>query len=291
MSTSTNAPHPAAVRNCFVDYDRVIGVGKRKPGSDLNRSDEMYHRVASLTWLLSLGGYAFSAEPPEEPAQAVVAAVRREATRNAKLPAKERLTGDALTELYIRSAATAARKLPADQAIAGFLVGVGIALDDSEILRSNPVTAALCKRIESDAERKERLAVLGSPSMRGRRDLCQHFVVSCALTQVVGPTLAETAGLLKEQKDSQDGTGFSFIDMLANLSGIHLGKQLKKGNVTLAQLETKFRVTGLLPDIMGLREDMQAADFAKLYGGFGDKRFLAEMERLRKRIRKLPPLE
>ena len=37
--------------------------------------------------------------------------------------------------------------------------------------------------------------------------------------------------------------------------------------------------------------DMQAADFAKLYGGFGDKRFLAEMERLRERIRKLPPLE
>ncbi len=276
----------------MVDYDRV-GTDSKKKLSTM-RSELMSNRLAGMAWLLGLGSSIAlprATEAADEPARAVVAAVRSEAERNAKLPPAKRRAGDALTELYIRAAATAARKLPADQASAGFLVGLGIALDDSEILRQNPLTAALCKRIESDAERKNRLAVLGSPTMRDRRDLCQHFVVSCALTQIVGTAGAEAAGLLKEQQDSQGGSGFSFIDMLANLSGIELSKRLKKGDVTLAQLETKFRVERMMPEIMGLREDFQAADFAKQFGAFDDKRFLAEMARLRERIHKLPALD
>src|SRR5438270_751158 len=111
----------------------------------------MGNQLASMAYLLSMGGLALAAD---EPARAVVAAVKSAAERNAKLPPKERRTGDALTELYIRSAAEAARRLPVDQAVAGFLVGLGVALDDSKILRRNPLTSALCKRIESDAERK-----------------------------------------------------------------------------------------------------------------------------------------
>src|SRR3954467_9300487 len=139
-----------------------------------------------------------------------VAAVVRAAEANARLPlpadrgAREsvRRAGDELTELYVQAAAGGARKLAAEQAPSPFLVGLGVALDDSTILRRNPLTAALCRRAESDAERKQRLAFLGKPTMRGRRDLTQHFVVSCALVAIVGESLAEAAGLFKEQQDA-----------------------------------------------------------------------------------------
>jgi hypothetical protein len=51
-----------------------------------------------------------------------------------------------------------------------------IALDDSTILRNNPLVRSMVRSVESDAERKERIAALGSPTVRKRRDLCQHFL-------------------------------------------------------------------------------------------------------------------
>src|SRR5439155_12630756 len=104
-------------------------------------------------------------------------------------------------------------------------------------------TAALCRRAESDAERKQRLAVLGAPTMRGRRDLAQHFVVSCALVAVVGESLAEAAGLFKEQQDARPGgSGFSFVDLNADLAGVALAMRLKRGGISLEMLEKSYRV-------------------------------------------------
>jgi hypothetical protein len=214
--------------------------------------------------------------------------VVRAAEDNARIGMPGRRTGDELTVLYIRTAAAAARRLPAKQAVPAFLLALGVALDDSDILRSNPVASAVCHRIESDAERKKRLAVLGSPTMRGRRDLCQHFVVSCTLTELVGVTLAEAAGLLKEHQDSIHGTGFSFIDLCADFSGTTLAVRLQKGEISLEKLEKGFRVEDYLPDFTGLREGLMAAQFARAYGSAGGKRFRAEVEKIRDRIRALP---
>jgi hypothetical protein len=76
--------------------------------------------------------------------------------------------------------------------------------------------------------------------------------------------------------------------MMANLSGISLASRLKQGHITLETLEKTFRPAHFLPDIGGLKEDLQAADFAKEYGSFSDKRFLDQMQRIRERIHKLP---
>src|SRR5438270_187158 len=103
------------------------------------------HKPLVATWLLSLGLSPWPDSPSRAPARMlscyearlgesghgvegkqrgslgeaareVVAAVRREAERNAKLPPARRRTGDELTELYIRTAAAAAQKLPREQA-------------------------------------------------------------------------------------------------------------------------------------------------------------------------------
>ena len=267
----------------------------------------MRSELAGVAWLLGLSGglglglervqvIAQRADDGTDGARAVVRAVREAAEANARLPqrgapgarAPFRRSGDELTAYYFRAAAAAARKLPADKAPGAFLVGLGVGLDHSTILRDNPLTRKLCRRIESDAERKKRLDALGSPTMRGRRDSCQHFVVSCALVEIVGAPLAEAAGLYKEVKDSQGGSGFSFIDLCADLAGIELATRLKKGELKLAALEKGYRVEDFLPEFTGLREDLQAAQFAKDYGSLRDKRFLAELEKVRTRVRALP---
>src|SRR5262249_34691292 len=139
------------------------------------------------------------------------------AEKNARAP--ERKSGDELSALYIQEAATAAAKLPRDEGVPAFLVALGVGLDDSTLVRDNLLFARLFRQIESNAERKRRLEVLGEPSLRKRRDLCQHFVVSAALTQIVGVELAEAAGLLKEQRDMQKGgSGFSFIDLCVDFT-------------------------------------------------------------------------
>jgi hypothetical protein len=200
-----------------------------------------------------------------------------------------RLDGDQFTVLYVRAAATAAQRLPADRAGPAFLVGLGIALDDSTILRSNPLTRRLCLDIESTAERTARLAVLGKPTMRRRRDWTQHFAVSCALTVLVGRSLAESAGLLKEHLDMRPGgSGFSFGDLSADLAGVEFAERLKTGELSLKRVAAAFTVADFLPDAAGLREGLSAEQFAKDYGFCEDARFTAEVAAIRKRIRDLP---
>src|SRR4051812_1124692 len=91
-------------------------------------------------------------------ARTVVAAVVEAGRANAKLDQPKK--GDELTEVYVKAAAKAARKLPADRSAWAFAMGLGVALDRSAMLRTNLLTRATWREIESDAERKTRLDVL-----------------------------------------------------------------------------------------------------------------------------------
>ncbi|MGD9637117.1 MAG: matrixin family metalloprotease, partial [Pirellulales bacterium] len=124
----------------------------------------------------------------------VVAAVSSAAQANLSLPeagqvpkgVATRRTGDELTEYYVRQAAGIARFLPEDVATLSFLLGLGIALDDSTVLRNHPKFGNFVRSVESDSERSLRLVALGQPTIRGRRDLAQHFVVSAYLAAAGG---------------------------------------------------------------------------------------------------------
>lgn len=216
----------------------------------------------------------------------VLAAIVQAAEQNRRRPAP--LEGDALTQYYVREAAAAARRLPADQAIPGFLAALGLGLDESYVLRGNPFTREFARKVEPTGERERRLAALGAPTMGGRRDLCQHFVVSVTLTELLGPALAEAAGLYKEQHDADSGgSGFSFADLCADMAGVAFAEQLKSSD-ELARLATTFTVARYLPDVTGLPEGLVREDFVKAYGSVSDERFKAEMAALRKRIQTLP---
>jgi hypothetical protein len=217
----------------------------------------------------------------------VLRAITARAAANARREGDARVDGDVLTELYVRTAADVARSEEGDVRASAFLIGLGLGLDDSDVLRTNRLTAAFCKAVEPDDERKARLVVLGLPTVRGRRDLCQHFVVSAALTEFVGGALAVQAGLAKELLDMKGDSGFSFTDLCADVAGVEFANLAKKDPGVLDQWRRAFKVEEFVPAIDGLRDGMSEDQFKRVYGSVGDDRFIQGMADLRKRVRAL----
>jgi hypothetical protein len=253
----------------------------------------------SVALLLAGGGCLLCAAAPAEPpargkagalvanTKAVVAAVVEAARRNRNAEAPRK--GDELTAYYFRAAAAAARKLPADEAAPAYLFGLGVALDTADMLRTNILTRRIWQRVESDRERAARLAVLGTPTVHGRHDLCQHFVVSCALAAVGGPEAAEAAGLLKEVLDSRPGgSGFSFADLSADMAGVAFARQLLASPALLERVERSFNVADYALPPTGLVEGLSEAEFVRRYGSTDDERFRKAQEALHQRVLALP---
>ncbi len=217
--------------------------------------------------------------------EAIVAAARdpsRDRPDSDAIPA-----GDALTQRYVRAAARASESLAEDVRAGAFLAALGLALDDSELLRSNPVTGRFCREVESDAERTARLRVLGQPTMLGRRDLAQHFVVSAFLSSRLNAAAADAAGLAKELSDAARGNGFSFADLAADRAGIALATRLPADPALLGRLASSFRVADFMPPISGLPEGLSAVEFREQYQGPHAARFEALSGEIRERIRGL----
>ncbi len=245
-------------------------------------------RFFAIAGAVLAGSSALAEEIPlsakENAVRKVVRAVAEKAIELQKLPQKERPVGDALTDAYIRAAAVAANRIDKAVRVSSFLIGLGIALDDSTILSRNPLTKKLCAAAENAEDRKERIKNLGSPTIHKRRDLCQHFAVSVALTEIVGPQLAELAGLSKELSDMKGTSGFSFIDLCLDLAGIEFATRIQKSPTVLDKLAKEFTVSDYAPDIAGLREDLNEATFKKDFGGVGEQRYKEQVEDLRKRV-------
>lgn len=196
---------------------------------------------------------------------------------------------DEITAILIRRAATEALKLPKDERAPAFGLALAIGLDDSEILRNNFLLGRTIRAIESDAQRKTRLAVLGSPSLQSRRDWCQHFAVSVGLVVLGGSDASRAAGILKEHLDSRPGgSGFSLADLAANEGGIRLAELLLQDPERLRSLAEKGDLGGVLPVLKELPDGWSQAEIARKFGGSDDARFKAELENVRELVRKRP---
>ncbi|MHB8970299.1 MAG: matrixin family metalloprotease [Pirellulaceae bacterium] len=182
------------------------------------------------------------------------AAQERAAEIHGTTPVPEK---DRLTEYYVRRAAAVARTMPADVAPAAFVLGLGIALDDSETLLQNPLTRGFSAAVETPLQRKTRCRALASPTLLNRRDLAQHFFLSGYLTAVVGAATAESAGIAKELADAKPGgSGFSYRDLTADLAGIHFAERLLQRDLSLDDLASDFSVAAFMPSLEGLPEGL-----------------------------------
>jgi len=226
-------------------------------------------------------------------ARRVLATIVNYAERNAALPedaaeGPKRLTGDVLTEAYLRVAASTASKLSPGNSAKAYLIGTAIAFDQTDQLRGNPLVDIALATVESEAERRHRIEVLGKPTALGREDLLMHFAVSGALAAALNEQLAESAGELKELKDSQGGSGFSFVDLSADLAGIAFARNLMDHPELLGQFAEGIAVKDFWPDIAGLPEGLDSGAFVSQYGSPSDERYQAVKADILERIKSTP---
>jgi hypothetical protein len=215
----------------------------------------------------------------------IVRSIEAAARINAAKPEATRASGDALTELYVRAAC--ASGAPGD----AIVLGLGYALDSSGVIAENPLARDRFESVETKEQAKARLAVIGKPTVRGREDWLEHFVVSAALVPLLGATMAESIGIQKEltdaaRKEAGDGSGFSFGDLEADFAGVAFGRWLTGSDSrrAIAACRDAFAVASFVPDGSDLAEGLTTSEFTREWTGVRDPKFTAELERLRKRV-------
>ena len=220
--------------------------------------------------------------------QLLVAAHQRQKDQDATDLAGEVVSGDELTNLYVRQAALAASRIRSTNAQRAMLLALGIFLDSTDTLRTFPATSSFVKRVETEEQRSERIRVLGNPTMRERSDLSKHFFVSAHLFVVGGKEISASVGMAKEMLDAQSGTGFSFVDMAANRAGIVFAEHVQEKKLSLAQLARTFHVDDYLPTFRGLKEGLTAQEVQAEYGVDDQSTLAEELEAIEQRVLSLP---
>jgi len=127
-----------------------------------------------------------------------------------------------------------------------------------------------------------------SVRLHGRVDLAKHFVNSAALAATGGQAVAQTVGLFKELDDSRGGSGFSFIDLLADEAGTRFGKRATESRVMARALQPRaasaLTDAEWMPAPTGLQEHMTEADFNRRYGGVDGPGYRAVLADIGRRI-------
>ena len=128
--------------------------------------------------------------------------------------------------------------------------------------------------------------------LQGRADLVRHFLISALLAATGGNALADTVGTAKELDDSRRGSGFSFVDLLADEAGTLFGQRAVASAVTAVALQTQAAAAlsddDWLPALAGLPERLSAAEFARRYGEVGSPAYQTTLADLRQRLSALP---
>jgi hypothetical protein len=169
------------------------------------------------------------------------------------------------------------------------ILALGVILGDDQV-------AEVARREVYRGRAGEREALRRRVRVHGRGDLSQHFWVSAALTVLSDPGRALTVGIAKEMKDSTPGgSGFSFVDMLANKAGIRFAVIATQDADSARDLQLRLAkgvgTADLFPSIHGLPEGLSQDEFHSQFGGLGGaetRRLFTEIER---RIAALPGLQ
>lgn len=218
-------------------------------------------------------------------AKAVVAAVRDRAGRNAAAGARA-AKGDLLTAEYVREAAEAALRAPGPEMVSAFLVGLGVALDDTAALADDATTWAAVKDLETPAERAARVSALGNPTLGGRRDLCRRFFLGCAVGAVSGDA-AEGVAVGRSLFELHAPVGLCVPALAAELAGVTFARTALQDAEVLRDVTKAFTAAEYLPALKGLRDGLSAAKFEELYGDTADPRFVAVLADVRKRLQEM----
>jgi hypothetical protein len=112
-------------------------------------------------------------------------------------------------------------------------------------------------------------------TLAGRTDLAQHFAFSAAITAAGGSGLADAVGIFKELDDSRGGSGFSFVDLLADRAGVALAnialgpeaKQVQRG------MAASLHEADFMPSTGELSEGLMELEFKSRYVDLDSARY------------------
>lgn len=127
------------------------------------------------------------------------------------------------------------------------------------------------------------------PTLHGRHDSAQHFVISAALAAWAGEPIADAIGVYKELVDARHGSGFSFADLAADRAGTAFGELLLKQPERLDRFVKKpFVDTDLLPNLADFPDAMGERDFRRRFGGPGSPAYQQMAGEIERRLFALP---
>jgi hypothetical protein len=164
------------------------------------------------------------------------------------------------------------------------ILALGVLLGDEQV-------AAVARRRINGSIDRDRLPEIESLrtriALRGRNDLSRHFWVSAALVTVADAVRSKAVGIAKELMDSTPGgSGFSFVDMAANLAGIRFAEIAIFSQESAQEIQLRilrgYQSTDFCPEIDDLPEGIGSDRFHLEFGGLGGaetRRLFAEIER------------
>lgn len=162
------------------------------------------------------------------------------------------------------------------------ILALGVILGEKRV-------AKVAKRQIDLGRRKEIVALRRRITLRGRRDLSQHFWVSAALAILSDKRRSMTVGITKEMMDATPGgSGFSFVDLMANRAGILFADAAtRNGQWARAKQMRIFegvRIADFMPEIQGLPEGISRDEFQAKYGGLGGAGTRRVVEEIQRRL-------
>lgn len=128
--------------------------------------------------------------------------------------------------------------------------------------------------------------------LRGRNDLARHFIISAALQMLSEQNVSVAVGEFKELMDrAMGGSGYSFVDLTADLAGVELGRVLGDPTTALEAQDMLARAADealYMPTIDGLTEGLSKQEFVQRFDKVDSQAYLDEVARIRQRLAALP---
>jgi hypothetical protein len=125
-----------------------------------------------------------------------------------------------------------------------------------------------------------------------RIDIPQNFIASALLPAVDTSLLSQQIGVDKEVGDAQQGSGFSFIDISADRTGIRFGELAVSSPQQARRLQTIMAAiqdyTDFLPDIENLPEHMDEQTFKEKFVNIDNTNYQNMIKLIDQRIGALP---
>ncbi len=127
------------------------------------------------------------------------------------------------------------------------------------------------------------------PTLLGRHDTAQHFLVSAALAAWGNESMAQAIGTYKELADARRGSGFSFADLAADAAGTRFGELVTRDPERLqGAAAAGLQEADLIPAPTGLPEFLHQPEFHRRFSGPGDPRYQAMVKEIDRRLDSLP---